>query len=284
MPVTVPRSLDDALDVIASDPSADLLGGGTDLMVAINAGRHRVTSVVALDRVPELRAVRVRDGQIEIGAGVTFTDLLEPDIADVLPGLAQAARTVGSPQIRNAGTIGGNLATASPAGDALPMLLALGADVVLRSRAGERTLPIETFLVGPKRTALGPGELIAGVRIRLPRGPQEFLKVGTRNAMVISVCSVAVVADLDTRSVRVGLGSVGPTVLRAPEAEDVAASGVEWDHLGLASPSIAASFGRLVSAAARPIDDHRATAAYRRHCVGVLAERALFRMFPGGVA
>ncbi len=280
MPILTPTSLDDAVAAVAAAPGADLLAGGTDLLVAINAGRRAVSTVIALTGVPELRTWN-RDGDhLVIGAGVTFTELIASEIAPALPALAQAARTVGSPQIRNAGTLGGNLGTASPAGDALPALVALEAEIELTSLEGTRRVPISEFLVGPKRTARSPIEIIVAVHVDAPRGPQEFLKVGTRNAMVISVASLAAVADLDRRTVRVGLGSVGPTVLRAPEAEDFAASAVDWDTGVLVDADAAARFGALTAAAAAPIDDHRSTAAYRRHSIEVLAARALRRLFP----
>jgi CO/xanthine dehydrogenase FAD-binding subunit len=217
-----------------------------------------------------------------LGAGLTYTEMETGELADLLPALAQAARTVGSPQIRNAGTVGGNLGTGSPAGDTLPVLAALDAVVVLGSTAGVRELPWDGFCVGPKRTALATGEVILGVRVPLPDGPQEFLKVGTRNAMVISVASVAVVTDVPSRSVRVGLGSVGPTPLRAPDAEAWVAGEVDWDARRLRgdAAAVAAAFGARVAAAARPIDDHRSTARYRTHAVEVCARRALARVFP----
>ncbi len=280
MPILTPTSLDDALAALAAAPDADLLAGGTDLLVAINAGRHAVSTVVALAGVAELRSW-ARDGaDLVIGSGVTFTELADPAIATALPVLAQAARTVGSPQIRNAGTLGGNLGTASPAGDALPALVALDAQIELASVDGSRRLPIGDFLLGPKRTARAPHELITAVRIAVPRGPQEFLKVGTRNAMVIAVASLAAVVDEEHRTVRVALGSVGPTVLRAPEAEAFAAGAIDWDTGQVVDLAAAGRFGELTAAAARPIDDHRSTAAYRRHTVGVLAARALRRLFP----
>jgi CO/xanthine dehydrogenase FAD-binding subunit len=195
-----------------------------------------------------------------------------------VPALAQAARTVGSPQIRNAGTLGGNVGTASPAGDTLPVLAALDATIVVRSARATREIAFPDFFLGPKRTSLGADELIAAVRVPVLDGPQEFLKVGTRNAMVIAVASAAVLIDRAGRTVRVGLGSVGPTPLRAPDAEAWIAGRIDWDRLALTDPDALAEFGRLAAAAARPIDDHRSTADYRRHCVGVLARRALERM------
>jgi len=203
--------------------------------------------------------------------------MLEPPLAALSPGLAQAARTVGSPQIRNAGTIGGNVGTASPAGDTLPVLAALDAVVELAHADGRRELPMTEFIVGPKRTTLRPGELITAVRIPAVAGAQEYLKVGVRNAMVIAVASVALSVDSERQMIGVGLGSVGPVPLRAPEAEAWAAERIDWSSGQLSDPADTARFGELVAAASSPIDDHRSTAAYRRHAVTVLAARALTR-------
>ncbi len=197
--VTVPTSLDDALTALEDEPAGLVLAGGTDLMVQVNEGVRRPGSVVALGGVDDLRRVHREGDELVIGAAVTYTGLMDDAVATLAPALAQAARTVGSPQIRNAGTIGGNLGTASPAGDTLPVLVALGATVVLASRSGTRALPIGDFLRGPKSTALAPGELILDVRIPVARGPQEYLKVGVRNAMVIAVASVSMVVDRDAR-------------------------------------------------------------------------------------
>jgi CO/xanthine dehydrogenase FAD-binding subunit len=280
MPVLTPASLDETLDLLTSEPAPLVLAGGTDLMVAINAGRQDVSTVVSLSRVVGLREWHKDGSTVVLGAGMTYADLLHPGLTDLIPGLAMAARTVGSPQIRNAGTLGGNVATASPAGDTLPMLSALDASVDLVSTRGTRRLLLTDFLLGPKRTARRPDELIVAVRVPAARGPQEFLKVGTRNAMVISVVNLALVVDLTARRLGVGLGSVGPTVLRAPLAEAYAAEHIDWDRFAVADPSIPAAFGALVADASRPIDDHRSIADYRRHGVGVLATRALRRAFP----
>jgi CO/xanthine dehydrogenase FAD-binding subunit len=238
---------------------------------------------------------------VRLGAAVTYTDMLQPGLARLLPALAQAARTVGSPQIRNAGTIGGNLATASPAGDTLPVLAALEAVVEIAGPAGIRHVPVGAFITGPKRNALQPGELIVAVRLPVLTGHQEFRKIGVRNAMVIAVASLALAIDTSSRTVGCALGSVGPGPVRAPEAEAWLAAALDWDRAGAGHPAGApqgarqppqhpdpAVFGRLVADAARPIDDHRSTAAYRRHAVGVLAERAaaqaLASMGPRGAA
>ena len=282
MTVLTPTSLDGALAALAERPDAHVLAGGTDLMVEVNFGHRRPPAVVALAGVAELRGWRREDDRLWLGAGLTYTEMLSGPLAEALPALAQAARTVGSPQIRNAGTIGGNLGTASPAGDTLPVLAALEAVVEVRSAAhGTRSMPIGEFLVGVKRTALAPGELVVGVWVPASEGPQHFLKVGVRNAMVIAVCSLALVVDHPGRAVRIALGAVGPTVVRATVAEATLADAVAWPALRL--PGGAPTVARVaaeVGGAARPIDDHRSTAAYRRHAVEVLARRALERTFP----
>ena len=278
MGVIVPESFDELVHGLAEHPGSDLLAGGTDLMVEVNFGRHRPSSVLSVTRVPELRGWRRLGDDVILGSGLTYTEMMQPQLADLLPALAQAARSVGCPQIRNAGTLGGNLATASPAGDTLPVLLALSARVVLASADGRRELPVGEFIVAAKRTLRQPNELIESVRIPLADCGQEFVKVGTRNAMVIAVCSTAVVVDRDRQEVRVALGSVGPVPLRAPEAEELAASSIDWDDGVLrAGETELAKFADLVSAASRPIDDHRSTARYRRHAVGICARRALVR-------
>jgi CO/xanthine dehydrogenase FAD-binding subunit len=198
----------------------------------------------------------------------------------MLPALAQAARTVGSPQIRNAATIGGNLATCSPAGDGLPVLAALDAEVELIGPDGRRSLPIGEFMVGVKRTALQPGELIAAVTVPLLDGWQGYAKVGVRNAMVIAIAGACLAVDRPSRAVRLALGSVAPTIVRAPEAESFAASAVDWEA-GTVTDDAVVRFGGLAAAVSRPIDDHRSTAAYRRRAVEVLAGRLLRRAFTG---
>ena len=270
-------SVEEALGALEREPGATILAGGTDVMVEINSGHRRPDAVVAVGRIPALRGWEVSGPTLRVGAATTYTEMLDAAFAQVAPALAEAARTVGSPQIRNAGTLGGHVGTASPAGDTLPVLVALDAVVVLASRRGERRVPLVEFITGPKRTALDPGELIIAVEVIAGPGlAQEYLKVGTRNAMVIAVASCALVLDRARRSVRVGLGSVGPTPLRAPAAEAWGAARLAWDR-PMVDPALAAEFGRRVAAEARPIDDHRSTADYRRHAVGVMAGRALRR-------
>jgi CO/xanthine dehydrogenase FAD-binding subunit len=234
---------------------------------------------VCLRKVEELKGWRLDGADVVLGAGITYTELMAPQLGDLLPGLAQASRTVGSPQIRNAGTLGGNLGTASPAGDSLPVLAALDAKIVVASKQGRRILELDDLIVGPKRTTLGPGEVIVEVRVPAALGSQEFLKVGTRNAMVIAVANVALVVDWAGRSVRCALGSVGPVVIRARDAEELISSRIDWAGRTLPDDGDLAEFTALVRSAARPIDDHRSTADYRRHAVGVCAYRALGRVF-----
>ena len=279
MEVLLPRELDEALDLAAANPDAAPVAGGTDLMVDLNMDRARPELMMDVSRLPELGVWDREDGTVFLGAGVTYTRVMR-ELPDATA-LVQASRSVGSPQIRNRGTVGGNLGTASPAGDALPVLAALDAEVVLGAAGGRtRSLPWDAFLTGVKRNAREPGELILGARWRMPRGPGSFSKIGTRTAMVISVASLCLQLDEDRRSVRVALGSVGPTVIRATEAEAAAASSLEragaWDEPATSiAPDELEAFADLVASAARPIDDVRGTAAYRRHACRVLARRAL---------
>jgi CO/xanthine dehydrogenase FAD-binding subunit len=233
--------------------------------------------VVSIGRVAELRAWRREGDHVVLGAAVTYTDCLAPDLAALVPVLAQAARSVGSPQIRNAGTLGGNLGTASPAGDGVTALVALGGQVRLRSIDGERDVDLADFVTGPRRTARRPDEVIVSVRVPVAAGPQEFLKLGTRNAMVIAVASLALVTE--PGAVRLAMGSVGPGPVRSPEAEAFATSAVDW-ATGRAPAGAAGRFASLAAAAATPIDDHRSSAAYRRAAVEILARRAFQRAFP----
>ena len=275
----VARDLDGALASLAAIPGADVLNGGTDLMVEINFGRKRPTAVIAIDRVAELRELS-KNRTVRVGAGVTFTMLLERDHGS--SALREAARTVGSPQIRNAATIGGNVATSSPAGDALPVLAALDAMVHLRSSRGGRVVPFREFMTGPKKNVRAADELVTAIEWNDAGPAQVFMKVGARNAMVIAVAGLALVADRVRGRIGVGLGSCGPTILRAPLAEAFAAG--LFDEAGwrpfAPSPGACAEFGALIASAARPIDDVRGTAAYRRHVLAVMGARALARVAP----
>jgi CO/xanthine dehydrogenase FAD-binding subunit len=273
--VALPVTVDEAVAALAEQPDAHVLAGGTDFCVEVNFGLRRPPAVVALRRVASLRGWADHGDHLVLGAGTTYTDMTE-QIGALVPALAAAARTVGSPQIRNAGTLGGNIATASPAGDTLPVLAALDAEVTLRSRQGEREVALTDLITGVKRTSMRAGEVVVSVRVAKVSGPQQFLKVGTRNAMVIAIASAAVVVDRDRRRVRCALGSVGPTPVRAAGAEDFASDEIDWGTLSM-SASALARFGELAAAGCSPITDHRSTAAYRRHAVGVITARGLGR-------
>ncbi|HEY9286926.1 MAG TPA: FAD binding domain-containing protein [Candidatus Dormibacteraeota bacterium] len=278
MEVLLPRSLDEALAIKAEHPEALPIAGGTDVMVDINFGRLRPPALMDVSRVPDLSTVKQENSHVFLGSGVTYNAIVTGMTA--FQPLVQASRSVGSPQIRNRGTVGGNVGTASPAGDALPVLAAYDAEIIVRNRSAERSLPWDRFFVGPKKTALKPDELILGVRWARRRGPGTFSKIGTRNAMVIAVAGLCLVMDEDARRVKVALGSVGPTIIRAVEAENQISAAMEsagaWRDvsIGLADDVID-EFSRLVASAARPFDDVRGTAAYRRHACSVLARRAL---------
>ncbi|HEU5476021.1 MAG TPA: FAD binding domain-containing protein [Actinophytocola sp.] len=272
-----PETLAEALALKAEHPDAVPIAGGTDVMVELNFDLRRPPALLDLTRVGELADWSVGngggDGLVRLGAGVPYARIIT-ELAAELPGLAIASRTVGSPQIRNRGTVGGNLGSASPAGDAHPPLLATGADIEVASARGSRTIPAAEFFSGPKRSVLAPDELITAVRLPKARGPQQFAKVGTRNAMVIAVCSFAVSLDAADRTVGTGIGSAGPTPLRATEAEALAAE-LPWQTRQPVPDDVLGRFGELVGAAARPIDDVRGSAAYRRHALSVLARRTL---------
>jgi CO/xanthine dehydrogenase FAD-binding subunit len=260
MLVHSPRTLDEALRLKSEQPGAVPIEGGTDVMVELNFDRGRPEALLDLNRVQELKGWSRDDGTLRLGASLTYTEAMREPLAGLLPALAEASRTVGSPQIRNRGTIGGNLGTASPAGDALPPLLLEGAEVELASVRGTRRLPVREFLTGPKQNALRPDELIMAVLVEPSGDPQTFMKIGPRNAMVIAVCSLALAVDRERGELRAAYGSAGPVpalVTGALETRD--------------------DFPAQVADAASPIDDVRGSARYRRHALQVLAARALDR-------
>jgi CO/xanthine dehydrogenase FAD-binding subunit len=292
-----PASLAEAIAAKAEYPGAVPIAGGTDVMVEINFDTRRPEALLDLNRITELASWEPGGGQVRLGACLTYARLIA-EAGGLLPGLAMAARTIGSPQIRNRGTIGGNLGAASPAGDCHPVLLATGAAVEVCSARGTRLIPAGEFYLGPKRSALAADELITAVLVPIARGPQQFAKIGSRNAMVIAVCAFA----LDLRpprtgglpaggsgglsdssswasTVGTGIGSAGPTPLRATAAEEflagaLAESGL-WESAARLPDPVTRRFGELAGQAAQPIDDVRGSAAYRRHALSVLARRTL---------
>jgi CO/xanthine dehydrogenase FAD-binding subunit len=271
-------SWQEALELKAAHRDAVPIAGGTDMMVELNFDRIRPNAVLDLTRIPELGEWWPENGRLRIGAGVTYARLIA-ELAERLPGLAIASRTVGSPQIRNRGTVGGNLGTSSPAGDALPPLFADDAEVELASLAGTRRIPVREFVTGPKRNCLAGNELIAAFHVAPREGPQQFAKIGTRNAMVIAVCSLALSVWPGRRSVAACIGSAGPTPIRCEAAEGFIDGVLEeqdlWAKRSPIPESALARFAELVDGAARPIDDVRGTARYRHHALGVLARRTL---------
>jgi CO/xanthine dehydrogenase FAD-binding subunit len=258
MEVLTPHTLDEALRLKSDHPDAWPIQGGTDVMVALNFDRGRPGELLNLNEVAELRGWSRENGELRLGSGLTYAEVEHGELRDVLPALAEASRTVGSPQIRNRGTIGGNLGTSSPAGDALPPLLVEAAEVECASVRGVRRIPLGEFVTGVKRNALEPDELITAVWLTPSNAPQTFMKIGPRNAMVIAVVSLAVSAGDELRA-SFGSASPRPVLVTAPRDE-------------------ADSFAERVAAAASPIDDVRGTERYRRHALQVLTARALKRV------
>ena len=288
-----PASWAEALAIKAELPDAVPIWGGTDVMVELNFDARRPAALLDLTRVAELAAWDPGDRNIRLGAGVTYARIIT-ELGARLPGLAMAARTIGSPQIRNRGTVGGNLGTASPAGDSHPPLLAAGATVEVASVRGSRMIAIDDFFTGVKRNALAADELIAAAHIPPPTGPEQFSKIGTRNAMVIAVAAFGLALHPDRQQVGTGIGSAAATPRRAVAAGEflgnaLAEAGL-WESRAAIPEAMSAKFAELVRSAAAPIDDVRGTAAYRLHALTVMARRALawawqdYRSGPAGMS
>ena len=271
MSVYSPTSIEDAVSFYSENPDAHILAGGTDFMVEVNFNHRKPHSVLHLGKISALRTWHhdVARQVVRIGSTLPFAECEKGELAQHLPALSQAARTVGSPQIRSVASIGGNLGTSSPAGDSLPVLAALDARIEVQSVSGSREISIHDFLIGPKKNALQSGEIITAIFLPTHNGPQLYAKVGVRNAMVISIAS-ACLAVQDGRP-RIAMGSVGPTVLRAPQAEQYLAE--KMSNPSNVTPDVCDTFGAMVAATSRPIDDHRSTAQYRRHAIHVMARR-----------
>lgn len=269
-----PPTWEEALEIKSANPEAVPVAGGTDVMVELNFDRRRPPALLDLTRIPELQQVTDTGEYVRLGAGVTYTHVTE-QLGTCAPALAQAARTVASPQIRNRGSVGGNLGAGSPSGDCHPPLVATDATIELASARGLRRVRARDFYLGVKRVDMQPDELIAAVLLPRPRGPQQFTKLGPRNAMVIAVCSFAVSLDAEQRQVATGIGSCAPTPIRAPEAEQLVTGELDWSGAAALPATVSAEFGRLVAGVAQPIDDVRGSADYRRHALSVLARRAL---------
>jgi CO/xanthine dehydrogenase FAD-binding subunit len=278
MEILQPDTWAEALEAKAAHAEAKPIAGGTDVMVELNFDHIRPPQMLDLTRIRELTEWAPENGRLRIGAGVPYTRLIA-ELGDRLPGLAIASRTVGSPQIRNRGTVGGNLGTSSPAGDALPPLFADDAEVELVSVRGARRLSVHDFVTGPKRNCMEPDELISAFFVAPAEGPQQFAKIGTRNAMVIAVCSLGLSLFPEQHRVTACIGSAGPMPIRATEAEGFIAGVLDehglWESRGALPEAALTRFSELVELAARPIDDVRGTAAYRHHALRVLGRRTL---------
>ncbi|TWP51796.1 xanthine dehydrogenase family protein subunit M [Lentzea tibetensis] len=268
-----PTTLAEALAVKAERPDAVPIAGGTDVMVELNFDHRRPAALLDLTRIDELRTWSDGD-ELRIGSGVPYVRIIE-ELGAQLPGLAMASRTVGSPQIRNRGTVGGNLGAASPAGDTHPVLLASDAVIEVASVRGTRMIEADDFYVGVKRNSLEPDELITAIHLAPAAGPQQFSKVGTRNAMVIAVCSFALSLHPGEKRVGAAVGSAAPTPRRARDAEEFLNHALDFDNPRPLLDSVKREFGELVSQAASPIDDVRGSAAYRKHALAVMARRTL---------
>jgi CO/xanthine dehydrogenase FAD-binding subunit len=281
MTVIVAKELNTALAALREHHDARLIQGGTDLMVEINFNHVKPTTMISLRDVASLRTIR-RDqpGTLSIGSGVPYSVIEGEPVLSEIPALAQAARTVGSPQIRAAGSLGGNLGTCSPAGDTLPVMFALDAMIHLNTLDSSRIVSIHDFMTGVKRSVRQHDEIITTIEFPIINGWQGYSKVGVRNAMVISVASACLVADHENANVRIALGSVGPTIIRCREAEAWLKSTQDLSAGQSISIDVANEFGRRAAGESSPIDDHRSTAQYRRHAISVLASRLLRKAYP----
>ena len=280
MTVIVAKELTTALTALREHGDARLIQGGTDLMVEINFNHVKPTTMISLRDIESLRTIR-RDqpGIISIGSGVPYSIIEGEPVLSEIPALAQAARTVGSPQIRAAGSLGGNLGTCSPAGDTLPVMFALDAMIHLSTVDSSRVVSIHDFMTGVKRSVRQHDEIITTIDFPIINGWQGYSKVGVRNAMVISVASACLVADHENADVRIALGSVGPTIIRCRAAEAWLKTALDLSTREAISLDVANEFGRRAAEESSPIDDHRSTAQYRRHAISVLASRLLRKAY-----
>jgi CO/xanthine dehydrogenase FAD-binding subunit len=280
MTVIVAKDLTTALAALREHEDARVIQGGTDLMVEINFNHVKPTTMISLRDIAALRTINQdQPGVLSIGSGVPYSIIEGEPVLSTIPALAQAARTVGSPQIRAAGSLGGNLGTCSPAGDTLPVMFALDAMIHLKTIDSNRVVSIHDFMTGVKRNIRQHDEIITSVDFPIINGWQGYSKVGVRNAMVISVASICLVADYDKSDVRIALGSVGPTIIRCRDTESWLKANHDLSTGASISPQVAEEFGIRAAAESSPIDDHRSTAQYRRHAISVLASRMLRKAY-----
>jgi CO/xanthine dehydrogenase FAD-binding subunit len=270
----IPKNLTEALQMMADRPDATPLAGGTDILVQMKEQHRPVEALLSLRRVPELHQ-SAHNGTLTLGAAVTVGQIAaNQQIQQDYPALAMGAGLIGSVQIRNMATVGGNLCNAAPSADTAPPLLVLGAQAAVASVQGERTIPLEEFFLGPGRTALEPGELLKEIIVPSPpdRSGSCYLRQTPRAWMDIAVVGVAaaitLAADDTITEVRLALGAVAPVPMRATAAEALLSSHTLTDDL-------LKEVGATAAQASKPIDDLRASAEYRRHLVNVLTQRAL---------
>jgi len=269
-----PKSLREALQMLSDRPEAIALAGGTDLLVQVKEDSRPVETLLSLKRVPELRQY-AHNGELTLGSTVTVGRIAaDPQVQQAYAALALGAGLIGSVQIRNVATLGGNLCNASPSADTAPPLLVLGAQAVITSVEGARIIPLEEFFVGPGRTALRAGELLQAITVPLPAGRSGsfYLRHTPRARMDLAVASVAAAVTVDVNGsivdARLALGAVAPVPLRARQAEALLAGQVLTDEL-------CREVGAVAAREAEPIDDQRASAEYRRRLVDILTRRAL---------
>ena len=272
-----PRGLEDAVAAHRDHPLAQLVAGGTDVVADLNRGVP-ATGFVSLRGVAELRGVELRDGQWRLGAMATIADLrANSDLSSASTAVGQATRSLGSRQIRNRATVGGNVCGGGNHRTLVPVLLALDATVDVVGPEGSRSVALSEVLA-PKGCRLVTGEILAAVQFASSVGPQRFYRVGPRNAACYATASVAVVLDEPNKAIRLALGGVAPTAIRAPAAETIGSAGVDWCNRTV-TDEVAAAFGAAAAEAADPVSDFVASADYRRHAVEVMARRALRHLF-----
>ncbi len=270
----MPENLEECLDMLARHgKDACVLAGGTDLFVLMKARMTTPKFVMPIGHIGRLKVASRSNHTVTLGAGLTHSEIARLDILEDIPCLREAARSVGSPQVRNAGTAGGNLANASPAADLYPPLLALGARLEILRQGGRRTMDLDEFVRGPGMTALMPGEIIGSIVFSKPHGPFHggHEKVGLRNALAVSITSAAVVASAAGRKfqgVRVACGAVAPTPIRMRKVESLLEGEAPSEHLFAEAEALAAS-------ECDPITDIRATRQYRCRVTGVVVSRLL---------
>ncbi|AET66147.1 aerobic-type carbon monoxide dehydrogenase, middle subunit CoxM/CutM-like protein [Desulfosporosinus orientis DSM 765] len=270
-----PKCLDEAFKLMAENPGYSLLAGGTDLMVKLKESLIKPTAVIDLDELEELKGINLEAGEIVLGASTTHTRLNQSELINqYAPALAKAAGIVGSPQIRNKGTVGGNMVNASPAADTVPALIALGAEVTLSSKEAVKTIPLDELFLGPGRTVLKPGELITTISFQVSNHQGcSFQKLGKRKALAISVINASASLEIDPetrviKKARIALGSVAATAIRGMAGEKI----LIGNHY---SPELIKEAAEAVAEAIKPIDDVRSTAVYRTRAARVLVRRAL---------